>query len=139
MYPCWLELLVIEKDGEADFIRYVELPFAPAEGVLLDFDPAEADYFKISDVEYNVTDGVFGISVGSARKYLFFASWRCYHENHDCNLRSSGPPIWRIGTFRGKLGGRTFRRIWFAVAVWPGDLQEYGDAVRGAEWKSKTK
>lgn len=46
-------------------------------------------------------------------------------------------PVWP-GSFQSLLGGRQFRRwwfLWFAVAYWPGDLKEYGEACRGAEWR----
>jgi len=52
----------------------------------------------------------------------------------------SQPPIWKPGQFRSILGGHRFRRvwwIWFSISWWPGDLQEYGDAVRQAEWRKK--
>jgi hypothetical protein len=52
----------------------------------------------------------------------------------------SNPPIWKLGAFRSQLGGKKYRRIWwlfFSVSWWPGDLQEYGDAIRGAEWRTK--
>ncbi len=50
----------------------------------------------------------------------------------------STPPILKPGVFRSVLGGRKYRRAWwlfFSVSWWPGDLQEYGDAVRDAEWR----
>lgn len=54
----------------------------------------------------------------------------------------SHPGQLKPGRFRSKLGGRRFIRYWwlfFSVTLWPGDLQEYGDAVRGAEWIKERK
>ena len=47
------------------------------------------------------------------------------------------PPIWKPGQFKSTLGGKTYRRFWwlcFSLSFWGGDLKEYGDAVRHAEW-----
>lgn len=47
------------------------------------------------------------------------------------------PAQLKPGRFRSTLGGRTFRRVWWlfvSISIWPGDLQEYGEACRGAEW-----
>jgi hypothetical protein len=52
-------------------------------------------------------------------------------------FEASGPAIWKPGQFRSLLGGRKYRRVWwlwFSVSWWPGDVQEYGLAIRGAAW-----
>jgi len=49
----------------------------------------------------------------------------------------SGPITFRPGRFKSWLGGRRYRRVWwlcFAVAWWPGDAQQFGEACRNAEW-----
>lgn len=55
-------------------------------------------------------------------------------------ILETGTPFLKPGKIRTTLGGKPFRRYWFgwfALAIWPGDLQEYGDAVRGGEWVKK--
>ena len=42
------------------------------------------------------------------------------------------------GRFKSNLGGKRFRRwwfLWFAVAFWPGDLHDYGEACKDGEWR----
>ncbi len=50
-----------------------------------------------------------------------------------------GKPI-RPGIFRSRLGGKRFVRVWclwFAIAVFPGSIREYGEACRNSEWRTK--
>tara|TARA_A100001391_G_scaffold129782_2_gene88977 strand:- start:17 stop:232 length:216 start_codon:yes stop_codon:yes gene_type:complete len=45
------------------------------------------------------------------------------------------------GLFRSTVGGRPFTRVWFlwfGLTHWPGDLREYGVAMRGAAWVNPT-
>jgi hypothetical protein len=58
-YACFCYLHVIEKDAEADFERYVELPFPPYPGLILVFNDVESDFLEISRAEYIVGGDVF--------------------------------------------------------------------------------
>ena len=54
------------------------------------------------------------------------------------SLEISRPALWRPGLFRSTLGGRPFRRCWFAwfaLSWWPGDAVAYGEAIRAGEWR----
>lgn len=51
----------------------------------------------------------------------------------------SRPWVWKPRRFASVLGGRRYCRVWwmyFAVAWWPGDMVEFGDAIRRGEWRT---
>lgn len=58
-YSCWLYLTVIQKDGEAEFERYVELPYPPRKGDILLFNEKNSDHFQVDSIEFFVPDDVF--------------------------------------------------------------------------------
>jgi hypothetical protein len=64
VYSCWLQLTYVAKDGEVVFARYLELPFAPYEGLhlILDDDDKAPDWFDVENVQYYVPDDVFWLS-----------------------------------------------------------------------------
>ena len=46
-------------------------------------------------------------------------------------------PWWKPGIFRSRLGGKPYRRVWwacFALAWWQGNAKEYGEAVKCGVW-----
>ncbi len=52
-------------------------------------------------------------------------------------LEISAPALWKPGIFRSTLGGKPYRRMWFAwfaISWWPGDGRDYSEACRNGEW-----
>lgn len=61
-FDCWLYLTDVRKDGEAEYERYVTLPFVPIAGMMITFDQETAMFFLPDKIEYYFPEDVFWLT-----------------------------------------------------------------------------
>lgn len=80
-YACWMCLTVIEKDAEATFERFTELPFPPFIGLLISVSE-RGHLFRCDSVEWSLENDSFALTdVG-----LMDFDCDCTEEYNCCKL-----------------------------------------------------